>query len=109
VFFSTHFITFDEKPCCISFQFESVSYKFHLEFVDNYSKSQDTELSKISSSEVKCTFNNFNDPLGTFNIRPLKLGTFGGKEMYFRYTISKGSANTKHRNILLTMYLKKGG
>lgn len=71
----------------IRFQMDDLTFEFH--FLDD-DKNPEMKLNAEVSDDRKTMvfmFLNFNNPLGTGNVHPIKLASLNGKELYLLYRI----------------------
>lgn len=74
-------------------------------FEDNGNVKPELKVSVINNKQVKFTYVNFTNPLGSGNTELMKIGKFNEKEMFFSYRIS--SLDDKRiRTFEYTLYKK---
>lgn len=106
VIYECDFLTFDEQPCQITFDYTDVSFLFEFRFLED----ENTKDPSVSISDDGPNFylalTNFNSPFGQGNVEPINPGKVGDRPLYFRYWVSKPGERTKARNVKLTVYLE---
>jgi hypothetical protein len=78
---------------------------FHLLFKNDESSQPKLESRTLSDTELEITFVNFDNSIGLGNTSLIKLGTFGGRELFFSYRIFVLNDKTL-RTIDYTFYAK---
>ena len=72
-------------------------------FVDNEDREQVVNPESVSNKHLKLTFINFNNSLGTGNIEPLKIGSYGDNHLllsYRIYSLGENVGKTLHYTFL---------
>lgn len=74
----------------IDFIMDEIGFTLRFKFETNDEK-PDEQLAKASILEsnkgIQITFTNYNNPLGTLNTKPLALGYYKNRNLYFNYKI----------------------
>lgn len=68
-------------------------------FVDDDNKKEQGVLAKKSDTEskvIEMTFTNYNNSLGTGNIKPISLGNYNGRTLFFNFRIYSLEGGGKH-------------
>ena len=60
---------------------------FEIQFLDEDNGEQKVNFESSSDKKVRFKFINFNNPLGTGNVVPVKLGRLNEKDLYFNFRV----------------------
>lgn len=85
--------------------FELRDVKFIMIFANDPDKTEPRlEANVVENKIVELKLFNFNNPIGTGNIEPMPLGTFGDKQFYLQYRVYSMEKGSK--TIHYTFYLE---
>lgn len=101
---SGQFIAISNAISSIELKKDSDQVTFEFEFQEDETKKPVIKSEDINPTTLKIKFLNFDSTLGIGNTKPLEVGTFGGKKLFFSYRIFNLSDRTL-RTLEYTFYL----
>lgn len=85
------FITFGDEESSLCLEYNNENITVYLKFVDEDGKDKDSDRKKefevVGELEARFTLYNYKTGLGAFILKPMHLGSIGGRELYFQYKI----------------------
>ena len=98
-------IAFEKNPIEIEFGSNTGQLKLVLEFVDDLESTKENyaQVSRMLANELRIKFLNFHNVLGSGTVRPIKIGSLDGRQLYIQYRIYelRGGDKTVHYSIYL--------
>lgn len=83
--FSSGTIVTNTNEDLIKFLIEDLTYE--IQFSDEDNGEQKVDFEYLSNKQLRLKFINFNNPLGTGNVVPMKLGRLNEKDLYFNFRV----------------------
>jgi hypothetical protein len=103
--YNCNFITYNEEPCEVTFNYENVDFLFKFIFIKDDKKKEASFSMKDEGPTFILELTNFNSSFGHGNINPINPGKVGEKPLFFRYWISKPGSERESRRIELSVFI----